>query len=191
MEEDEDAKKRKSTAVQLAGSPLSKQWRAMKLKPRMQVAEYPDCFVISSYVPQMKKEDITINCGADTITISGVREPTLKEESAMRNQLKERYKALTGKEFDYVCLDEDEDAFLLQMGSGRFGRFQETYKVPPYVDLDNIKSLYKGGRLVVILPFKKEYAAPQHRTRAPVERGGVTNPFVGGGHFLDDEDFWW
>jgi len=190
MEEDSESKKRKATAIQVAGSPLSKQWRAMKLKPRMQVAEHPDCFVISTYVPQMKKEDINITCGADTVTVAGVREPTPKEESAMRNQLKDRYRALTGKEFDYVCLDEDEDAFLLQMGAGRFGRFQETYKVPPYVDLDNVKSLYQGGRLVVILPFKKGYAAPQLRTRAPVERGGVTNPFVGG-HFMDDQDFFW
>ena len=138
----------------------------------------------------MKLSDINVKTGPDTLTIEGVREPTLKEETTMRNQMKDRYKALTGKEFDYVCLDEDEDIFLLQMGAGRFGRFQETYKVPPYVDLDKVQSLYQGGRLVVIIPFKKQYTAPQIRTRAPQERAGVTHPFAGHA-FAEDEDFWW
>jgi len=191
--EDEEAEsgKRKMALVRPSESTLSKQWRAMKLKPRMQVTEHSDCFIISAYVPGMKAADLSIKSGPDTITVEGVREPSPKEESAMRNQLKDRYRALTGKEFDYVCLDEDEDAFLLQMGAGRFGRFSETYKVPPYVDLEAAESFYQGGRLVVLLPFKKGYLAPHpFRTRAPPERGGLTNPFVGNS-FVDDEDFWW
>jgi len=131
----------------------------------------------------MDEKDISVKVGQDAITIEGFRGPTPEHLQLMNATVREKYKALTGKDFDYVCLDEDQDQFLLQLGAGRFGTFSETFELPPHIDIDNITSSYRSGRLMVRLPFKQ-----QERKTLPHRH--PAHPFFGT-PFFDDSDFFW
>ena len=72
--------------------------------------------------------------------------------------------------------EEHHDQALLRMGAGRYGKFAETYQLPPGVDVDNIKATYQGGVLRAIIPVPDQ---PIHPTQK--------QPFP----FFSDNDLWW
>ncbi len=66
---------------------LTEMWKRMKLKPKMDVSDTRDGYVVTSFIPGMKKEDIDIALSANkrTLTISGVRLPSPEELAQVMN----------------------------------------------------------------------------------------------------------
>jgi HSP20 family molecular chaperone IbpA len=79
----------------------------MKLKPKMEVNETHDSFVISSYIPGMNKDDIEIQLGntGKTITVSGFRLPTKNEEQQLKKSVLNKIKNAR-----YIHPEEDMDS---------------------------------------------------------------------------------
>eukprot|EP01092_Planopodium_desertum_P001188 TRINITY_DN11720_c0_g1_i4.p1 TRINITY_DN11720_c0_g1~~TRINITY_DN11720_c0_g1_i4.p1 ORF type:complete len:152 (+),score=17.02 TRINITY_DN11720_c0_g1_i4:59-514(+) len=145
----------------------------LRLEPRFDVVEKPDRYVITSYIPGMKQEDIGLSVGErdNTITITGIREPSKSEEEFMRNRL-EQLQETAAKRYPHMPkpTEEQKEMILLQMGSGRYGRFSETYRLPRGIDLKDIVAAYENGILSVILP-KQAVAKPLPGLADPTSTG--------------------
>eukprot|EP01125_Pyxidicula_operculata_P009888 TRINITY_DN3252_c0_g1_i3.p1 TRINITY_DN3252_c0_g1~~TRINITY_DN3252_c0_g1_i3.p1 ORF type:complete len:131 (-),score=45.97 TRINITY_DN3252_c0_g1_i3:192-584(-) len=130
----------------------------------------------------MKEEDIQLSLGnrGDTITISGLREPSADEVLVMKKQI-----LMAKKRGLLFNPNEDENTLILRMGAGKFGRFSQTYRVNPnQFDLNNIHAKYEGGQLLVKIP-----------KRIPVHNPYYANPRGGSGfrmpsNFFPDEYLW-
>jgi len=145
----------------------------MKLKPKMEVDERSDGYLISSYIPGLNKEEIKLQFEPTnrTFTVEGIRIPNEKEEAAMRTHIRRNF-IQTGN-----YSPEDEDLLFLKASSGRFGKFSESFKLPENVDTDSISARYENGNLLITIP--KIRIARQYAQR---------NPY--GGYF-NDRDLWW
>jgi len=147
-------------------------WSSLKLRPKMEISETPRSYLIASFIPGMKKEDIGIQLGRNTITVEGVREPTKQE----MQQLIRLVRAQAREGIDPV-------EALLHIGAGRYGKFSESYRLPDHVDTENIAASYEAGNLKVIIPkiLQQSY---HHPFFPPSSR--QSHPY-----FRNDEDFWW
>jgi len=134
---------------------LEAYWRRMKLKPKMDVDEAVDGYLITSYIPGMRKEDIFISTSQEgrtpLLAVRGHRSPSMEELALMRRQL-----ARNGI--------QPTDEAILRLGMGRFGTFLEKFAIPHDVDPDGIVGGYEGGELKVILP---KIRLPQFTRPAP------------------------
>jgi len=183
-------------------APPRKTWRDMKLKPKFEVKQVEGGFIISSFIPGMSSEDLVVSVQGDNkelLSIKGFRGPTRKEEA----ELKAHLRTLNISEYA-----NEEDAALL-WGSGRYGTFNEIYKLPEDAERSGIEATYERGVLKVIVPrrvmsYRRGYPQqsrnpwgmgggygypqqPAYDTRRarPQSRG---NPF--GGFFQDSDMFW-
>jgi len=139
----------------------------------MDVSENSREYTITSYIPGVRQEDLHIKTDANnkTITIEGIREPSLKEEAQMRSLIRNQYRF-------QIYDGEDEDVLLLRMGYGRYGKFVETYRLPDEANSNGIRASYEGGTLQVVIP-----KLPKRNVSAP--------PYATYNDFFSNNDFWW
>jgi HSP20 family protein len=97
--------------------------------PKTDLVETDDEFRLHLDVPGMTKEDITINLQNNTLTVSGERRSTRKNEGD-----------------DYVRVERS------------FGNFHRTFTLPNSVDAEGIEAEYDNGVLTITVP-KTEKAA--------------------------------
>lgn len=97
--------------------------------PKTDLVETDDEFRLHLDVPGMSKEDITINLQNNTLTVSGERRSTRKNEGD-----------------DYVRVERS------------FGNFHRTFTLPNSVDAEGIEAGYDSGVLTITVP-KTEKAA--------------------------------
>ena len=97
--------------------------------PKTDLVETDDEFRLHLDVPGMSKEDITINLQNNTLTVSGERRSTRKNEGD-----------------DYVRVERS------------FGNFHRTFTLPNSVDAEGIEARYDNGVLTITVP-KTEKAA--------------------------------
>lgn len=107
-----------------SGSSTSAVWA-----PKTDLVETDDEFRLHLDVPGMSKEDITINLQNNTLTVSGERRSTRKNEGD-----------------DYVRVERS------------FGNFHRTFTLPNSVDAEGIEAEYDSGVLTITVP-KTEKAA--------------------------------
>ena len=100
-------------------------------KPLMDVVETKDGISLKVEVPGIKQEDINISLADNTLTVKGER----KHESEVREE-------------DYTRFERS------------YGTFQRSMALPPTVDTERVKAIYKDGVLEIQLP-KKEEARPK------------------------------
>jgi len=157
---------------------LEPMWRNLKLNPRLEVDEGQsllllllllyssiekmtspssvctvlDGYVISAFIPGMKKEDVTISTSKEGVspilTLRGFRSPSLEEIALMRRQL-------------VRAGIEPEDQAVMRIGMGRYGSFVEKFGIPGDVDFSEIDGGYNEGELSVILPKIRLVQIPQ------------------------------
>eukprot|EP01088_Endostelium_zonatum_P001687 TRINITY_DN1203_c0_g1_i1.p1 TRINITY_DN1203_c0_g1~~TRINITY_DN1203_c0_g1_i1.p1 ORF type:complete len:659 (-),score=222.09 TRINITY_DN1203_c0_g1_i1:77-2053(-) len=170
--------------------PPKKTWRDMKLKPKFEVKQVEGGFIISSFIPGMSSEDLVVSLQGDhkeLLSIKGFRGPTQKEEAAIRAHLK----TLNISEYT-----NEDDAALLY-GAGRYGSFNEVYKLPEDAERSGIEATYERGVLRVVVPRRVMRRAPVNPWgfggHQP-QRGGYRQPQRGGnpfGGFFQDSDMFW
>ena len=143
----------------------------------MEIKEAKDAYIINSFIPGMKRDDIEISLGNNkrTISIAGLREPSAEEQAQLRLAVQKRLK--TG---EFFHPEEDMETMLLKAGAGRFGRFEETYELPRDADVDNVGASYERGILSVTIPKIRK----QNRMWG---RPNYGHPAT----FMNDRDFWW
>lgn len=188
---EEEERNQKLLEEQLVAKGLARakqMWRGMKFEPKFNVNETSDSFIISTYVPGMREDDIKVSLDErnNTLTIGGYREPTPEELDVMRKKIIMSRK----RDLRYFPQHEDEAHQLLRLGAGRYGNFSESYRLrPQQMDLDAITTSYQGGLLKVVIPKR---VIPARAVRNP-----VPSPFGGYGYaprgrsFFNDDDVWW
>ncbi len=96
-------------------------------EPLVDIFEKDDKFVIKAEVPEVKKEDISINIENNVLTIKGERKLEKTEE-------KENY----------------------HRAERFYGMFQRSFTLPGTVEQDKIKASLENGVLTVEIPKKEE-----------------------------------
>lgn len=99
--------------------------------PVVDIRETDNSYEIKADLPGVKKEDISIDIGDNTLTISGERKFEEQE-----------------KKKDYIRIERS------------YGSFSRSFALPQNVDSAKIKAKYKEGILDLTLP-KKEEAKPK------------------------------
>jgi len=158
-------------------------WSLLKLHPKFEVSETHSAYVIHSYIPGLNEEEINIKLGKNkkTITVEGTREPTEEELKQLKLAILRKYR---GYNIDETSLNQ----LLLKAGSGRYGKFSETYQLPDSVAVDNINAHYERGMLKVTIPKIERF------NRHPAHIGQRKNPYNSRGFpnsFFNDGDLFW
>jgi HSP20 family protein len=96
-------------------------------QPLVDIYEEEDKFVIKAEIPEVKKEDISINLENNVLTIKGERKME-KEEKKENYHRAERF----------------------------YGMFQRSFTLPGIVDQDKIKANLENGVLTLEIPKKEE-----------------------------------
>jgi HSP20 family protein len=96
-------------------------------QPLVDIYEEDDKFVIKAEIPEVKKEDISINLENNVLTIKGERKME-KEEKKENYHRAERF----------------------------YGMFQRSFTLPGIVDQDKIKANLENGVLTLEIPKKEE-----------------------------------
>lgn len=99
--------------------------------PVVDIRETGEKYVIKAELPGLKKEDISIDIGDNTLTIKGERK--FENEESRK---------------DYIRIERS------------YGSFARSFALPANVDAKNIKAKYNNGILELSLP-KKEEAKPK------------------------------
>jgi len=156
-------------------------WAEMRLKPKLNVREERNAYLIFSSIPGLKKEDISLSLSENeaTLVVEGVRLPT-EEELAQMERLLEMHKAR------YRGLSKE--AALMHLGAGRYGKFSEKFSLPEDADVRGITASYENNVLKVVIP-KIVRRTNQNPWFHPVNPG-FTEPNLLGGLF-GDRDMWW
>lgn len=176
-DEDDDAKE-KSEDVMV---PSPDQWASLRLEPHLVVTQSPHAFVITGHIPGMRQDDVEIKVSDDgtrILTICGKRIPTdadVHRMQAILANVKQRDPlGLYRSALSASC--GDPVSALLHVGQGRFGSFEEKFRLPAAgsVDMENLKATYDdaGGQLSVVIPRTIiRSGSPYHRGMMGLDRG--------------------
>ncbi|MGC8604134.1 MAG: Hsp20/alpha crystallin family protein [Desulfomonilaceae bacterium] len=96
-------------------------WHESKIMPLINVHETSESFVVTSEIPGVKVEDLTVKIEGDKLVLHGER------------------KTETHKNVSYLRRERAS------------GIFQRTFSFPRKIDQDNVTALYKNGVLTVTL----------------------------------------
>ena len=102
-----------------------------KIRPRVNIEETQDAYVLTAELPGMKKADVKITFQDNQLTISGVK----KEDPDVNNRTFHRYER-------------------------QFGSFSRTFNIPNPIQTGKISAVMEDGVLEVKLP-KAEEAKPR------------------------------
>jgi HSP20 family protein len=92
------------------------------MPPAVDVDESDNEYIVSADLPGMKKEDISVECIGNQLTISAER----------------KYESTEGRK------QERRERF--------YGTFQRSFTLPTGIDADRIQASYEGGVLIVHVP---------------------------------------
>lgn len=143
-------------------------WSKLLLEPRFDVSEKSDGFLITGYIPGMKKENVEVNYDENsrTLTLSGFSYPSASEEILLEQKLHQTLTQRYGRGYDKLFDKTTIGEFLLKMGSGDYGKFSEAYRIPNYANVDNISSSFEGGALRVAIPLKERNIMPRRNNQS-------------------------
>ena len=134
---------------------------SLKLEIDFQVRESRSGYSISAHVPNLDREHLkfVLSDDKDVLTCEGRRVPTEQEIEKMRIQLRQRY--------EYP--PQEEDDLILRYGTGRFGSFQEKWRIDERsVDVNQIEASYENGNLEIFVPRIRPRV--QQQQRGPTRR---------------------
>jgi HSP20 family protein len=92
------------------------------LAPAIDVDETSEAYVVSADLPGVKKEDISIECSGNQLTLSAERK--YESGEGKRSERRERF----------------------------YGSYQRSFTLPTGADADKIEASYEGGVLTVRIP---------------------------------------
>ena len=111
---------------------VSSPWRETRLLPLINVTETTDAYVVSSKIPGMRTDDLSIALEGDTLCLKGERTP-----------------------------DDVHDDAGFHRRERATGTFHRSITLPETVDEDTVHATYRNGVLTVTLPKKKKSAPVQ------------------------------
>lgn len=100
-------------------------------KPRVEVKEFPEQFVLAAELPGIEKKDIKIEIQNDVLSISGERQSDIEQEKQSYH-IRER----------------------------SYGKFKRSFELPTQVVADKIEAEFSNGVLSLSIP-KAEEAKPK------------------------------
>lgn len=154
------SQKPKSLASEVqAPMPTRDSWRQIHLPLRFQVVDQDEQCSILAKVPGLDVEDFQLAVGdnASTLTVEGLRMPTLQVAVEMRKKITNRLQTLarhSPQQFARIegSLNEVAAKAYAELGKDEYGHFSETFRLPQNVDVSGIDASYRDGVLRIVLP---------------------------------------
>lgn len=145
-----------------------------------------DKFVISAYLPNMDANDLKISLSdeKDQLVCSGRRLPSPTELAAMKQDFVRRIQSNPMAQM-YLRGGETIDDLLVRFAGGKYGSFEERWRLDDTVDVDGIEASYNRGVIEIVIP-KRVISRPvpqQHRYGYPGPYGAGPyrrDPYGGG-----------
>lgn len=180
-----DATTDDDTAIEVAHVPKKRKlhdsaeamWEDLVLPIHFDVNNEEKAYELVADAHGIKQDDISIKVGPNnqTVTITGVRLPTEKAIEQMHARLDEMLREYCPDECKKVS-QEERDMLVCRMGTGRYGKFSKTFRVPPGIDIDSMEARLEGGVLAVTLPKTAELIQAEQR-EAERMRARTAMPF--------------
>lgn len=187
---DRAERKKKEEEEKLREEKRITKWRKVKLDPRFDVKERSDGFIITGYLSGVTSDNISIEADRkeNILVIKGFKAPSKEQEEKLNRQLQETLQYRYGKDYKKYVNAAQLEEFLLRMGSGEFGVFSESYRLPEYVDYDSIQSSFERGVMTIAIPVTQRHRAPRYQRRQayPGEDFGMFGPSF----FSGPRGFW-
>ena len=115
--------------------------------PSVNISETDKAYLVRADLPEVKKDDIKVNCEKGMLTIEGERRQEKKEENERFHRVESFY-----------------------------GRFQRRFTLPEDADENGIEATYRDGNLTLRIPKAppaKPPGSPPHAGRARLGRAPV------------------
>lgn len=152
----------------------------VKLPARFQSDEGPRAYEISLYMAGLLTNNISMKLSDDktTLTVRVARVPDAVQQKRLQ-QLLLRELSRRGLSPADLSAEALQTQFYAALGQGKFGYFEQVFRLPEDVDTASIQADYRNDTLCVILP-----KLIQRQQRAPPVFGGAR-----GRHFGHDDVF--
>eukprot|EP00047_Mylnosiga_fluctuans_P016132 m.52071 g.52071 ORF g.52071 m.52071 type:complete len:762 (-) comp6349_c0_seq2:154-2439(-) len=111
-------------------------FRTLRLEPRIDIHDEDDKYVVQTFVPGLRREDVEIHISDGVLLLKGFRGPANEALEAMAGQ---------------IPRPPTKEA-LLRLGAGKYGTFAEMFRLPGDVDAPHAVGAYERGVLTVSLP---------------------------------------
>eukprot|EP00929_Paragymnodinium_shiwhaense_P113942 TRINITY_DN82255_c0_g1_i1.p1 TRINITY_DN82255_c0_g1~~TRINITY_DN82255_c0_g1_i1.p1 ORF type:complete len:457 (+),score=91.05 TRINITY_DN82255_c0_g1_i1:107-1372(+) len=138
------------TIAALLPLPPAELWRQQMLPVHFESHVADSAYEIAAQVPGLQNEDVRLRFKNASFTVRGVRLPSQLEAEQMRQQLAERL-VLLDAPVDRLSAQQIMEAYIL-LGEGRFGYFEETFRLPQDVDVSHARAACCDETLTVHLP---------------------------------------
>jgi HSP20 family molecular chaperone IbpA len=166
--------------------PFEDIWLKLRLDLRLRVHEDVSEYSISGSLPGVDEKELQISVEPNRVlVISGIRRPSDSELDQMRKTVRDRFPDID---------ERQEKELIIRLAVGRFGRFDDRYRIPTEVRPDLIKAKFSKGQLMVTLP-KTPQSQKQTPRDVPSFDSRVRSHFPREGYrstpFFSDPSFFW
>nr|WHU05688.1 small heat shock protein sHsp17.6 [Dinophyceae sp.] len=156
-------------------------WQRVKLPVRFESGEGRRSYEVAARISGLETENVALKLNDDhtALTISGVRVPNAMQQQRLQHELVQR---LGGAPPSALATPEELFRAYATIGHGKFGYFEETFRLPHDVNTSAVQAEYVDGVLRVILPkiIQRRSAVPLYSAR---RRPDAFPGFGGFGYF--------
>eukprot|EP01108_Squamamoeba_japonica_P001721 TRINITY_DN175_c0_g1_i13.p3 TRINITY_DN175_c0_g1~~TRINITY_DN175_c0_g1_i13.p3 ORF type:complete len:370 (+),score=206.28 TRINITY_DN175_c0_g1_i13:846-1955(+) len=142
-------------------------WSTLKLDPEFHIAQSADAYTLTSYLPHLNEDDVSIELASDSeLRVSGVVLPSREQAAQLWHT------ASMMKQRDARFASASVTDLALRGAAKRFGRFSSRFALPSDAIADDISGNLRRGYLRVRIPRRRvapRYAPafPQRQFRPP------------------------
>lgn len=137
-------------------APAEEVWRRVPLRLQFRSREAMDGYVLEARAPGLDEKSFELVLGdhGSTLTVEGALVPTTSETAQMQQVIAARYPHIATR--PSAALNK----LFLELGSGTFGSFSQTFELPEDTDVEGINVSFDNGVLRIVIPRA-------HRRRLP------------------------
>jgi len=137
-------------------APAEEVWRQVPLRLQFRSQEVMDGYVLMARAPGLDDKSIELVLGdrGSTLKVEGALVPTTSETAQMQRVIAARYPHIATR--PSAALNQ----LFLELGSGTFGNFSQSFELPEDTDVDGINASFDNGVLRIVIP-------KAHRRRPP------------------------
>jgi len=135
--------------------PSKEDWEKLKFEPNFNVQQFRDKYVLSSKIPNLQTEKVSVVAKDGVLTIEGIKYPTKEEKNLLAKKLVQSLR--NPSVLNRSTKSQIISAILSIASDYNFGKFSVKYRLPSHIDAeDDINATYKNGILQIELPTKNK-----------------------------------
>eukprot|EP01091_Cochliopodium_minus_P019551 TRINITY_DN824_c0_g4_i1.p1 TRINITY_DN824_c0_g4~~TRINITY_DN824_c0_g4_i1.p1 ORF type:complete len:474 (+),score=191.03 TRINITY_DN824_c0_g4_i1:47-1468(+) len=135
--------------------PSREDWAQLKFEPKFEIKRTSNSYVISSKIPGLNVENVSVEANEGILSIMGSKYPTFEEQQYLARELIQSVKNVYL--LKTLTRDQITLAFLKLASQYNFGKFSVKYQLPPNTSVEKIEATYRNGILQILLPTENNF----------------------------------